>query len=183
MHPTITSQQVLSGTIFDVDRASWVLASGDQIERFVVRHPGAVTIVPVLDDGSVVLVRNARIAVDARLWELPAGKLEPDEPPVETARRELSEETGYTCAQLIPLGTFYTSPGFCDEVMHCFLAEGLRAGVAHPEPGEDLIVETVTPEELWSMVDDGTLIDGKTMAALLLWQRRLARLPRPGARV
>jgi len=176
MKRIIETQHLLSGGIFDVERAAWTLEGGQRVERTVVRHPGAVTIVPVLDDGSVVLIRNARIAVNARLWELPAGKLEMGESPVDTARRELSEETGYACAQLVPLGTFFTSPGFCDEVMHCFLAEGLRAGEAHPEPGEDLIVGTVGLERLWSMVDDGTLIDGKTMAALLLWQRRLARL-------
>ena len=175
-------QHVLNGGIFTVERATWSLEGGEGVERFIVRHPGAVTIVPVLDDGRVVLVRNARIAVDARLWELPAGKLEPNESPVDTARRELSEETGYTCAHLVPLGTFFTSPGFCDEVMHCFLAEGLHAGDAHPEPGEDLIVEVVEPDRLWSMVDDGTLIDGKTMAALLLWQRRSAKIPSAGAR-
>jgi ADP-ribose pyrophosphatase len=166
----IEHEFLLEGRIFAVERCSWTTTDGTRLVREVVRHPGAVTIVPVLDDGRLVLVQNWRIAVGGPLWELPAGKLEPGEPPIDTARRELQEETGYTAECMRPIGRYYTSPGFADELMHAFVATGLLPGEAHPEPGEEVSATAFSLDEIQHMIESGELIDGKTLAALHLWQ-------------
>jgi ADP-ribose pyrophosphatase len=142
------------------------------VSREVVRHPGAVLIVPRLDGDRLALVRNYRVAVMQRLWELPAGTLEPGEPPEIAAARELEEETGYRAARIEHLGDFYTSPGFCDELMRVYTAEKLEFVGQRLEPHEDIEVGVVTVDEALAMIDDGRIIDGKTIAALYLWMRR-----------
>ncbi len=139
----------------------------------VVRHPGAVTVIAVLDDGRLVLVRNNRFAVGARLLEFCAGKLEPGEDPADAARRELEEETGHAAARVEALGVFYTSPGFTDERMHVFLATDLTPVPPRPEPGEDLEVEILEPDRLEDLISRGEVVDGKTLGAYLLWKTRL----------
>jgi ADP-ribose pyrophosphatase len=168
---TIAREPLLEGRIFAVERCSWLDSDGCERVREVVRHPGAVTIVPVLDDGRLVLVRNWRIAVGGPLWEFPAGKREPGEPPPETAARELVEETGYSAETLTPIGTYYTSPGFADEFMHAYVATELTAGVPCPEPGEEVLAEAFTMEQIDIMIAEGMFIDGKSLAALFLWRR------------
>ncbi len=167
----MTREPLLQGRIFGVERCTWTATDGVEVQREIVRHPGAVTIVPMTDDGQMVFVRNWRMAVGGPLWELPAGKLEPGEVPIDTASRELKEETGYTAAEIEPLGTYYTSPGFADELMHAFLATGLVTGTPSPEAGEDVQAQTFSMQEVDAMIDTGDLVDGKTLAALLLWQR------------
>lgn len=164
------------GTLFRVEVLRVRDAAGREHRREVVRHPGAVVIVPVRRDAagaaSIVFIRNRRVAVDARLWELPAGKLEPGEDPADAARRELVEETGYRCGRLTGLGAFYTSPGFTDEHMHAFLAEELEPGPTAHEPGEDIEVATISARQAWAMAASGEIEDGKTLAALLCWRLR-----------
>jgi ADP-ribose pyrophosphatase len=159
------------GSLFQVHILRRRGEDGHEVRREVVRHPGAVLIVPALDDGRVVLIRNWRVAVNERLWEFPAGKLERGESPEAAAHRELEEETGYRAATLTPLGEYYTSPGFTDELMHAFLAERLTHGGQRLEHGEEIEVHAATREEVLSMAADGRLRDGKSIAALLLWQR------------
>jgi ADP-ribose pyrophosphatase len=118
-----------------------------------------------------VLVRNWRIAVGGPLWELPAGKREPGEPPADTAARELTEETGYTAGAMRLLGSYYTSPGFADELMHAFVATDLVEGTASPEPGEEVSARAWTVAQIEAMIDEGGFIDGKSLAALFLWRR------------
>jgi len=118
------------------------------------------------------LVRNWRMAVGGPLWEFPAGKLEPGEPPERAAARELREETGCRATQLTSLGTFYTSPGFADECMHVFEAMASPEGAPTPEPGEEVEPEPFTEAEIDSMIQEGVLIDGKTLAAMTLWRAR-----------
>ncbi len=161
-----------SGRLFAVELLTWTDASGRTVEREVVRHPGAVLVVPELADGRLILIRNARMAVDDRLWELPAGVLEPGEDPADAARRELLEETGYRAGQLERLGEFYTSPGFCDELMRVYAARDLELIGQRLEAGEDIAVEIVELGKVLSMIDTGVIRDGKTLAGLLLWQRR-----------
>lgn len=151
------------------------------VVRDVVRHPGAVAVVPVLDGDRIVLVRNHRVAVDEWLYELCAGKLERGEEPAAAAARELEEETGYSAGRIEPLGRFYTSPGFADELMHVFEATDLTEVPRRLEPGERIEVEVRTLAEVLDMVGDGRIRDGKTIAGLMLWlRRRKAAAPESG---
>jgi ADP-ribose pyrophosphatase len=140
-------------------------------EREVVRHPGAVVILPLLDDGRVCLIRNRRISVDQELIELPAGTLEPGEDPHLAAERELHEETGYRAASLSKLHAFYLSPGILDERIHLFLAEGLLAGDARPDPGEEIENLIVPWSEAIQMTLDGRIQDAKSLVGLLVYDR------------
>ncbi len=162
-------ETIHEGSLFKVEALSWTDARGRAIRREVVRHPGAVVIVPALDADNVVMIRNYRIAVDDRLWEFPAGKLESGELPELAALRELEEETGYTAQRMRKLGEFYTSPGFADERMHAYLAEGLTHVGQRLEAGEDIHVEVIPRRDAMQMAHDGRLRDGKSIAALLMW--------------
>jgi ADP-ribose pyrophosphatase len=144
---------------------------GQTIRRDVILHPGAVVILPVLDAEHVVLLRNHRWVVGETLWEVPAGTREPDESPVECARRELLEETGYMAARWRGLGFLYASPGVLDEKLHLFIAEGLTPGEARPEADEDLHSVTIRLDEAVRLCLAGEIKDAKTITSLLLWER------------
>ncbi len=134
--------------------------------RDVVVHPGAAVILPILDDGRIVMIRNFRYTVGQELWELPAGTLEPGEAPIETARRELEEEAGYRAETLTPLTEFYTSPGICTERMHAFVATELKWVGQRLQGSEQIIVEVVEAAAARAMLLEGELVDGKTIAVL-----------------
>ena len=170
MRPTVHVNTTHAGRLLRVEVLSWTDERGRAVVREVVRHPGAVLIGPVRDDGRLVLIRNDRIAVEERLWESPAGTLEPDKAPAAAAARELEEETGYRAASWRPLGAFFTSPGFSDERIHAFLASQLTPGPARPEPGESIEVCALAMDEVRRMVQSGEIRDGKTLAALELWR-------------
>jgi ADP-ribose pyrophosphatase len=155
---------------FRVERVTHVSPDGTQHAKDIVRHPGAVAIVPLLDDGRICLVENYRAAVQERLVELPAGTLEPPEEPVKTALRELAEETGFRAAHIEHLTTLCMSPGILDEKMYVYLATGLSAGQTSLEPGEDIRVVCLTWDEVLKMVRDGTIRDAKSVAALLYYE-------------
>lgn len=153
---------------FSVERVERVSPDGTKRAREVVRHPGAVAIVPRLADGRVCLIRNYRVSVADTLIEIPAGTLEPGEPPEQCAARELTEETGYVAGRLTRLASFFLSPGILDERMHLFLAEQLTAGPAAREPGEE-IQNLLTPwSDALAMIASGAIQDAKTIAGLLL---------------
>lgn len=173
MAPTekIESEILLTASRFRIERLSQKLSSGQIFSREIVRHPGAVVILPLLDDGRICLIRNYRIAVNRELLELPAGTLEPDEPPIETARRELIEETGYRAVRVEPLCEFFMSPGILDERMHAFLATGLTAGDADREFGEQITNHLVTPSELDQLVCQGAIRDSKSLTTILYYWR------------
>lgn len=160
------------GRRFDFERVVYAAPGGERIEREVVRHPGAVVVVPLLDDGRIVLIRNRRYAVGTTLWELPAGTLEAGEEPARCAARELTEETGFRARTVDPLGSFYTTPGLTDELMHAYCARGLTEVGQALEPGEEIEVHPVPRADAIRMLDDGDLIDAKSMLALLIAQRR-----------
>lgn len=165
------------GAKFDFEQVELRSPDGRTIlKREVVRHPGAVCILPLLDHGSarplVVMIRNQRVALGREIWELPAGTLEPPEPPDRCAVRELEEETGYVPATVVPLGRFYTTPGMTDELMHAFLATDLTERAQSLQADESIRVEVVPAAEALSMIDRGDLMDAKSMLTLLLAQRR-----------
>lgn len=137
------------------------------VTREVVRHPGAVVIVPVLRDGRIVLIRNFRIAVGEYTLECPAGTLGVGEDPAVCAARELIEETGYQAESITGLGWFYTTPGLTDEKMHAFAATGLTEVGQRLEEDEDIQVVYVTEPEALRMIDSGELRDAKSMIAIL----------------
>lgn len=163
------------GVRFDLELVTVAGAGGTAIRREVIRHPGAVVILPILEDAGanqIVFIRNERIAVGRTLWELPAGTLEPMEKPEECAARELAEETGFEAATLAPLGRFHTAPGITDELMHAFVATGLRPVGQKLQADERLTVHPVGVDEAMRMVDSGELMDGKSLVALLVAERR-----------
>jgi ADP-ribose pyrophosphatase len=160
------------GRKFDFELIEFVGGDGNPVRREVVRHPGAVVILPVLDDGRLVLIRNIRASVDKALFELPAGTLEPPEPPEACAARELIEETGYRAATLTPLGRFYTSPGMSDELMRAFIATGLTHVGQHLETDERITVVEMPSAAVLGMIDAGELVDAKSMLTLLWAMRR-----------
>jgi ADP-ribose pyrophosphatase len=177
VRPSDINRRIIhKGAKFDFEEVTWPSGGpgGRALTRQVVRHPGAVVIVPVLEDGSVVFIRNFRIATEQRLLELPAGTLEPQEAPEVCAARELVEETGYQAATLRQLGRFYTSPGLSDELMHAFVATGLKEVGQDLEEDEDLTIEIVAANAVLEMLQTGKLVDGKSMLAVLLaWREGL----------
>jgi ADP-ribose pyrophosphatase len=137
----------------------------------IVVHPGAAVILPVLDDGRVVLIRNERVAVGEELIELPAGTLEPGEEPATCAARELAEETGYRADRLTLLMMLYSSPGVMTERTHAFLATGLAPGPVDHESGEQIRVLLMTLAEALDGIRTGRITDGKTIATVLYYDR------------
>jgi len=156
-------------TVYDGDLIDVTLEQWGEHEREIVEHPGAVAIVAVDRDGMVTLVRQRREAVRAQLLELPAGTLEAGESPLDSARRELEEETGLTGGTWREAARFYTTPGFCRERMHLFFAEELDPGEASPEDDEELEVVRWPVSEIAKNV--GTIEDAKSLAGLLLYLR------------
>lgn len=156
---------------FDVVEMCQATRTGGVRARQVVLHPGAVVILPMVDDDQVCLIRNERVAVGKTLIELPAGTMEPPATPQEMAIRELKEETGYAAARWRQLPSFYMSPGILREQMHAFVAEGLTAGDHAREEGENIDNLVVPWNEALAMVDRGEIEDAKTICALLLWER------------
>ncbi|MEP0848465.1 MAG: NUDIX hydrolase [Phycisphaerae bacterium] len=137
----------------------------------LIRHAGAVVVLPLLSDGLVVLIQVQRPAVDCELLELPAGTLEPGEDPLSCARRELAEETGYKAGRIEPLCSFFTTPGMTNERMHAFVATELTAGPQALEGDERITVACVPYDEALAAVRDGRIVDGKTIATLLYFDR------------
>ena len=167
---------VHSGYIFDLVTARFESPEGEVFERDIVRHPGAVSVVPVTDDGRILLVRQYRPALDALLLEIPAGKRDvADEPPERTAQRELGEEIGMRAGSLELLGTFANAPGFSDELSWVFLGLGLEEVPRQVQGIEEmhLVVESVSFDEARAMILDGRLTDTKSVVGILLASARL----------
>ncbi|MGI6703344.1 MAG: NUDIX hydrolase [Clostridia bacterium] len=171
MEKTLESRTVYRGSIINLRLDSVELGNGRTALREVVEHPGAVGILALKKNGDIVMVRQYRKAVERELLELPAGKLEKGEDPKECAARELEEETGYRASDIRYIMTFYTSPGFSNEVMHLFYATGLDRGEKHPD--EDEVVDTVEigQKEALDMVLSGGIRDGKTITGILILNR------------
>lgn len=156
------------GIKFRLETVRFEGPGGRPIEREVVRHPGSVILVPVLDSDSVVMIRIRRLSLDRVLLEFPAGTLTPGEDPHVCATRELSEETGYRAATLEPVGRFYPATGMSDDLMHVYVARGLSPGEADLEDDEFIEPEVVPVREIDAMIASGTLVDGKSITAWTL---------------
>lgn len=171
----IGSERIYQGKILDLYRDEVELPDGGSGVREYIRHKGAVCVVPVLEDGRVVTVKQFRYPFHAVLTEIPAGKLDSkEEIPEEAARRELREETGALAEELIPLGDYYPTCAYSDEVIHMYLARGLSFGERELDEDEFLNVELTPLEEVFRDVMDGKIRDGKTQTAILkayLWLR------------
>lgn len=162
----LQSKKIYSGKIIDLIVDYFEKEGGEETVREVVRHPGGVAIVAELD-GKILFVRQRRYPMDAHLLELPAGKLDIKEDPALAAARELEEETGYRAGRLRKIGAFYTSPGFCDELLHIYVAEGLEKAAQQLEWDEDIQIELYRIDEALKMVAEGKICDAKTAVGLL----------------
>ena len=165
VHKTTT---LYTGKIFDVVLEKVTLPNGAVKDREIVRHPGAAAMVPLLDDGRVVLIKQYRHAVGEFVWEIPAGTLEPEEAPMACARRELVEEIGYEAANLEKLTEILPAPGYTDEHIHIFLATGLKPVNQRLEDDEVLELQLTVLETALAMVAQGEIRDAKTIAGLFL---------------
>jgi len=172
-------RQVYTGRVIDLRVERVTLPNGTTIDLELMHHKGAAAVVAADDEGRVVLIRQYRHAAGGYLWELPGGGLHsPAEPPAACAARELREEAGLVADRLRDLGGIFTTPGFCDERIRLFLAEGLHeTGTAH-DPDEVITDITRVPlRDAFAMVRDGTIVDGKTIAGLLLAALALGVVP------
>lgn len=173
-------ETLFTGLVVDIEQMEVRIGEKGWHLFQIVRHPGGVGVLPLHDDGTVTLIRQPRPAVDAVLLEIPAGRLAPREAPRACGRRELLEETGLSARRLDPLGFFHPSPGVFDEAIHLFLGTGLSQGTAAPERYEDIETVRLPMAEALDMAADGSITDGKTIAALCRFAVRDLR--RPGNR-
>jgi len=146
--------------------------AGFRIERSVVRHAGSAVMMAVDEKKCILLVRQFRLPAMKKMWELPAGKVDDGEKPLQAARRELIEETGYRARKWERLGSFFVSPGYVQERMHIYLATGLIEGDATPMDDEDIETRWFTAREVERMIHAGTLDDAKTITGYFLWKSR-----------
>ncbi|KGR79615.1 NUDIX domain-containing protein [Ureibacillus manganicus] len=166
---TIHTEPIFKGKVISLKVDDVTLPNGKVSKREIVNHPGAVAIIPITDDGKVILVEQYRKALERSIIEIPAGKLELGEAPEHTAIRELEEETGFGCHELTYIQTFATSPGFADEVIHLYVAKQLYKIENKAELDEDEFVSLieVTLEEAEQMVVEQKIYDAKTAFAVL----------------
>ncbi len=162
-------KSLFHGKRFDVVDVPVKHPSGQEYHKEVIVHPGAVVVLPVLDADHIVMIKNERLSVGQTLWELPAGTIEPPEPPDLCAPRELEEEAGYKADKITRMTTFFTSPGICTEAMFCYLATGLAKIPQRLETGEHIVPETIPLKTALNWVKTGEIRDAKTIATLLFY--------------
>lgn len=168
--------EVFGGPLFTIGHVRFADPDGEEFDRFVVRHPGAVAVVPLHGDGTVTLVRQMRAAVGTALLEIPAGTCDVDgERPEATARRELAEEAGLEAGELVRLSAVYNSPGYSDQKTIVFLATDLRPCQSKPDGAEErwMSVEQIALGDLEQLVASGHLVDETTVLGLLLTRAHL----------
>ena len=173
---TLSSTHPWTGRRIAVRVDTVVRDDGHRATREIIEHPGAVAIL-AWDGARIAMVRQWRHATGQTLLEIPAGTLEPDEEPLATARRELAEEVGLAAAGWVVGPRFYTAPGFCDEVMHVFLATGLAEASGQADEDEQLEPSWMTLDDALAAIDDGRVIDAKSIAAINWLARRLPLPP------
>jgi ADP-ribose pyrophosphatase len=165
-----SSKEVYSCRLFQVTEDEARDQSGFEINRSVIRHVGSAVMMAVDDAGRVLLINQYRLPPNRRMWELPAGKLDPGELPIDAAKRELKEETGYSAEHWNLLVSFWPSPGYSAEKMHLFIAKGLTEGVATQMDDERIEPRWFTVGEIEKMIRSGELQDAKTLVGFLHWR-------------
>ncbi|MEM1211323.1 MAG: NUDIX hydrolase [Planctomycetota bacterium] len=167
LHPD--AETLIQGVRLTVKRTTVLDPAGQPHTREIAEVADAVVILPLLDNGDVVLIQNRRFAVNQTLWELPAGTIEAGEVPADCAGRELEEETGYKPATITPLTSFFPTPGFCTEKLHAFLATGLTPTQQSLDPTEAITPHPTPLEQTMNMIRNGEIEDAKSIAAILFY--------------
>ena len=168
----LASEDRFEGRLFRISVDHIRFADGTEAARETLHHPGAVCMVPVDGDGRVVMVTQYRHPARARLLELPAGTLEPGEQPGAAVERELREEIGLRPGHLEPLGGFYVAPGYATEYIHLFVCSDLTPAPLDGDDDEDIAVHRLTLDEALTAIEEGRIVDGKTIIGVLRWARR-----------
>lgn len=166
---TLEDQQIFKGKIIDVHVETVRLPNNKIAKREVVRHPGAVAVLALTTEGKIVLVEQFRKALNRSIIEIPAGKLEKNEDPYDCALRELKEETGCIPANIKHIVSFYTSPGFANEIIHLYLASDCMFGTNELDDDEFVEIRSVTLEEAKSLIRSEQIMDAKTVLAIYYW--------------
>lgn len=164
---TIAVKDIYQGKILNLRVDKVILPNGKEAKREVVEHPGAIAVVARNEHGEFIMVKQYRYPVKDIIWEIPAGKLEKGEDPLVCAKRELAEETGLVADNWQKLSTFYTTPGFTDEIMYLYLAENLREEKCNPDDDEFIETGKFTPDEIREMITGNIIKDAKTLIGLL----------------
>ncbi len=172
----LKSKILYQGKVFRLQRDTVIEPGGVRADRDIIVHPGSVVVLPIFEDGRILLIRQYRHSVGEFLWELVAGRKEPGETPAAAARRELMEETGYRAKRLRKLMRVIPTPGFVKEWMWIFAAEGLRQGGAQPEEDEKITPKIFSLKQVDAMIERGTLHDAKSICGLLYYMRYRERL-------
>ena len=165
-------EDIFQGRIISVRREEFEMPDGRRAVYEMVRHPGGAAVLPLLDDGRVILIRQFRPAGGGMMWEIPAGKLDAQETPQQCIEREIQEEIGYQAGKIEKIGEMLTAVGFCDEVIHLYIATHLCETKQALEPDEFIEIVPVPAAEALDMVDRGEINDGKTQLALLMAKRQ-----------
>lgn len=165
------TRKIYEGRVVELSAETIILPDGREAVREVVGHPGATAIVPLISPREVILIKQFRYCAGKVLWEIPAGTLEADETPIECAKRELIEETGYRAGKMEPMGGFFTSPGFCTEFLRLFLATALEPCESKPDDDERLTAHKVPLDDAFRKIDRGEIVDAKTIVGLLKLSR------------
>ena len=160
------TRNIYTGKVVTLNVDTVQLPNGVTIDLETIRHPGAAAVVPIKDDGTVVLVRQFRHAAGGFIYEIPAGKLSPGEDPLHCAARELEEEVGYRASSFELLSSIFTAPGFADEVIHVYKATGLTKGHQQLDRDEVLEIVEMRLDQAIAGIQDGTIRDGKTIVGL-----------------
>ena len=169
---TLSSKTIFEGRVIALKLEEVELPNGGKSTREIVKHPGAVAVIAINDEGKLVLVRQFRKPMERTIYEIPAGKLDPGEAPEACALRELEEETGYRCEAIEHVVSFYTSPGFSDELLHIYFTDTLIRGEQHLDEDEFLEIYEVDLDEALQLLKDQNIYDAKTVYAVQFMQMK-----------